>query len=101
MAAVKTEVLLIGPLKPVVIHGLEAVCTVHETAEAKDRDIFFARHATVRAIACSDTRESIPATVLSRFPGWKSSRRSVSATTISTSNGPRRTESSSPTRRTC
>ena len=56
----KKEVLLIGPLKPVVVKGLEAACTVHKAAEAKDRDAFIAAHADVRAIACSATTEEIP-----------------------------------------
>jgi lactate dehydrogenase-like 2-hydroxyacid dehydrogenase len=68
MAADKTEVLLIGPLKPVIVKGLDAAFTVHKAAEAKDRDAFFAQHADVRAIACSDTRESIPGSLMERFP---------------------------------
>lgn len=68
MTADKREVLLLGPLKPVVVKGLESVCTVHKTDEAKDRDAFFAAHAGVRAIACSATTESIPGSFLERFP---------------------------------
>jgi lactate dehydrogenase-like 2-hydroxyacid dehydrogenase len=64
----KKEVLLIGPLKPVVVAGLEAACTVHKAAAAEDRDAFIAEHAGVRAIACSDTRESIPGSLMARFP---------------------------------
>jgi lactate dehydrogenase-like 2-hydroxyacid dehydrogenase len=68
MAADKREVVLIGPLKPVVVRGLDAACTVHKLAEAKDLDAFFAAHSHVRAIACSDTRESIPGALMARFP---------------------------------
>ena len=68
MEAERKEVLLIGPLKPVVVKGLDAACTVHKVAEAKDRDAFIATHSHVRAIACSDTRESIPGNLMARFP---------------------------------
>src|ERR1700724_2141381 len=64
----KKEVVLIGPLKPVVVKGLDAACTVHRVTEAKDRDAFIAEHSYVRAIACSDTRESIPGNLMARFP---------------------------------
>jgi lactate dehydrogenase-like 2-hydroxyacid dehydrogenase len=68
MEAERKEVLLIGPLKPVVVKGLDAVFTVHKVAEAKDRDAFITTHSHVRAIACSDTRESIPGSLMARFP---------------------------------
>ncbi len=68
MAANKTEVVLLGPLKPVIVKGLDAVFTVHKAVEAKDRDAFFAGHSQVRAIACSATQEPIPASLLDRFP---------------------------------
>ena len=64
----KREVLLIGPPKPVVIKGLEAICTVRNLGEAKNRDDFIARHSHVRAIACSDTREAIPGALMARLP---------------------------------
>ena len=68
MTTDKPEVMLIGPLKPVVVKGLDAVCTVHKVAEAKDRDAFFAAHSHVRAIACSDTAGTSPAILMARFP---------------------------------
>src|ERR1700689_1676313 len=68
MTTDKPEMMLIGPLKPVVVKGLDAVCTVHKVAEAKDPDAFIAAHSHVRAIACSDTRESIPGDLMARFP---------------------------------
>jgi lactate dehydrogenase-like 2-hydroxyacid dehydrogenase len=69
MTADKREVLLIGPLKPVVVKGLEAVCTVHKLAEAKDHDGFIAARGKLRAIACSATTEMIPGGFMARFPG--------------------------------
>jgi lactate dehydrogenase-like 2-hydroxyacid dehydrogenase len=68
MTTDKPEIVLIGPLKPVVVKGLDAIGTVHKLAEAKDRDAFIAAHSHVRAIACSDTRESIPGDLMARFP---------------------------------
>jgi lactate dehydrogenase-like 2-hydroxyacid dehydrogenase len=68
MTTDKPEVVLIGPLKPVVVKGLDAICTVHKAAEATDRDAFIAARSHVRAIACSDTREAIPGELMARFP---------------------------------
>jgi len=64
----KREIILLGPLKPVVVKGLEAACTVHKAAEAKDGDAFFAAHSGVGAIACSATTEMIPGSFMARFP---------------------------------
>jgi lactate dehydrogenase-like 2-hydroxyacid dehydrogenase len=68
MTTDRPEIVLIGPLKPVVVKGLDAICTVHKVAGAKDPDAFVAEHSHVRAIACSDTRELIPGTLMARFP---------------------------------
>src|SRR5580698_9540696 len=68
MTTDKPEVLLIGPLKPVVVKGLDAICTVHKVAAAQDPDAFIAGHSHIRAIACSDTRELIPGTLMARLP---------------------------------
>jgi lactate dehydrogenase-like 2-hydroxyacid dehydrogenase len=68
MTTDKPEIVLIGPLKPVVVKGLDAICTVHKVAGTKDPDAFIAGHSHVRAIACSDTRESIPGALMARFP---------------------------------
>jgi lactate dehydrogenase-like 2-hydroxyacid dehydrogenase len=68
MTTDKREVVLIGPLKPVVVKGLDAACTVYKAAEAKDRDAFIGDHTHVHAIACSDTREPIPGNLMARFP---------------------------------
>ena len=40
--AAKPDVILMGPLKPLIVRGLEAICTVHKTAEAKDRNALYA-----------------------------------------------------------
>jgi lactate dehydrogenase-like 2-hydroxyacid dehydrogenase len=68
MAADKREVLLLGPLKPVVVNGLEAACSLHKVAAAKDREAFLAAHSDVRAIACSATTERIPGEFMALFP---------------------------------
>jgi lactate dehydrogenase-like 2-hydroxyacid dehydrogenase len=64
----KREVVLIGPLKPVVVNGLDSICTVHKAAAAKDQDAFIAQYSDVRAIACSDTAYRIPGDLMARFP---------------------------------
>jgi lactate dehydrogenase-like 2-hydroxyacid dehydrogenase len=64
----KREIILIGPLKPVVVNGLEAVGMIYKAAEAKDNDAFFATHRDVRAIACSATTERIGERFMGRFP---------------------------------
>jgi lactate dehydrogenase-like 2-hydroxyacid dehydrogenase len=64
----KREVVLVGPLKPVVVKGLDAICTVHKAAETKDHDAFFKAHSNVHAIACSDTAYRIPGTLMAHFP---------------------------------
>src|ERR1700730_9439202 len=68
MTTDKPEIVLIGPLKPVVVKGLEAVCTVHKAAAAKNSEAFFAEHSGVRAIACSATTERIPGSFMAGFP---------------------------------
>ncbi|HTZ04048.1 MAG TPA: 2-hydroxyacid dehydrogenase [Xanthobacteraceae bacterium] len=68
MSSAKPEIILVGPLKPLVVKGLDAACTVHKAAEAKDRDAFFAAHADVGAMACSATTELIPGSFMARFP---------------------------------
>jgi lactate dehydrogenase-like 2-hydroxyacid dehydrogenase len=68
MAGERTEVLLIGPPKPVIVKGLDAAFALYRAAEAKDRDAFLAEHARVRAIAVSATNEAISAGLMARFP---------------------------------
>jgi lactate dehydrogenase-like 2-hydroxyacid dehydrogenase len=68
MKAHNREIILIGPLKPLIVKGLDAVGTVHKTAEARDADAFYASHANVRAIACSATTELLGEPFMKRFP---------------------------------
>jgi lactate dehydrogenase-like 2-hydroxyacid dehydrogenase len=68
MDAKRKEVLLLGPLKPVVVNGLEAACMLHKVAAASDRDGFMAAHSDVRGIACSATTERVPGELMARFP---------------------------------
>lgn len=68
MEANKEDVLLVGPLKPVVVRGLDAACTLHKLATAKDSEAFIVEHSHVRAIACSATTERIPGAFMERFP---------------------------------
>src|SRR6266508_5487467 len=69
MAAEKTDVLLIGPPKPVIVNGLSGAFNLVQFSDAKDRDKFFAETAPrVRGIAVSDTSERIDGTFMSRFP---------------------------------
>jgi lactate dehydrogenase-like 2-hydroxyacid dehydrogenase len=62
------EIILIGPLKPLIVKGLDAVGTVHKAAEATNLDAFYASHANVRAIVCSATTELLGAPFMKRFP---------------------------------
>lgn len=68
MEANKKEVLLVGPLKPVVVRGLDTACTLHKLVTAKDPEAFIAEHSHVRAIACSATTERLPGVFMERFP---------------------------------
>jgi lactate dehydrogenase-like 2-hydroxyacid dehydrogenase len=67
MSTAKPEIVLIGPPKPVVTKGLDAIGTVYKATEAKDQDAFIAAHSHVRAIACSDTACKIPGALMARF----------------------------------
>src|SRR6202023_291312 len=68
MTTDKPEVMLIGPLKPVVVKGLDAICAVQKVAAAPRPDALIAGHSHVRAIACSDTACKIPGALMERFP---------------------------------
>jgi lactate dehydrogenase-like 2-hydroxyacid dehydrogenase len=68
MNATNHEVILLGPLKPLIVKGLEAVGTVHKAAEAKDSNAFYAAHSGVRAIACCATSELLGDAFMKRFP---------------------------------
>jgi lactate dehydrogenase-like 2-hydroxyacid dehydrogenase len=69
MAADKTEVLLIGPPKTVIVEGLSPAFELIRFAELKDRERFFADTAQqLRAIAMSVTSERLDRELMARFP---------------------------------
>src|ERR1700739_117033 len=68
MNATNREVILLGPLKPLIVKGLEAIGALHKSAEAKDLQSFYAAHANVRAIACAATSELWGDAFMRRFP---------------------------------
>ena len=68
MNSINREVILLGPLKPLIVKGLEAIGTVHKSAEAKDLHSFYAAHPEVRAIACAATSELLGDAFMRRFP---------------------------------
>jgi lactate dehydrogenase-like 2-hydroxyacid dehydrogenase len=67
MAADKSEVLLIGPARPVIARGLKNF-TVHSLAGAANRDAFLTSIAHVRAMAVSAPVEPIDDALLARVP---------------------------------
>lgn len=68
MNASNREIILLGPMKPLIVKGLEAIGTLHKSAEAKDLQSFYASHADVRAIACAATSEYLGDAFIQRFP---------------------------------
>jgi lactate dehydrogenase-like 2-hydroxyacid dehydrogenase len=62
------EIILLGPLKPLIVKGLEAIGTLHKPAEAKDLHAFYALHPGIRAIACAATSERLDDAFMRRFP---------------------------------
>ena len=68
MNASNREIILLGPMKPLIVKGLEAIGTLHKSAEAKDLQSFYASHADVRAIACAATSEYLGDAFIHRFP---------------------------------
>jgi lactate dehydrogenase-like 2-hydroxyacid dehydrogenase len=65
----KTDVLLIGPPKPVIVEGLNPHVTLHRLGDAKDRDAFLAEMAPrVRAIACSGTSVKVDGALMGQLP---------------------------------
>jgi lactate dehydrogenase-like 2-hydroxyacid dehydrogenase len=69
MAAEKTDILLIGPSKPVIVNGLASAFNLIKFSDAKDRDKFFADTApNVRGIAVSGTEERVNGAFMQRFP---------------------------------
>jgi lactate dehydrogenase-like 2-hydroxyacid dehydrogenase len=68
MNANSRDIILLGPLKPLLVKGLEAIGTLHKAAEAKDLQAFYASHANIRAIACAATSELLGDAFMRRFP---------------------------------
>jgi lactate dehydrogenase-like 2-hydroxyacid dehydrogenase len=68
MNAINREVILLGPSKPLIVKGLEAIGTIHKAAEAKDSNAFYAAHSGVRAIACCATSELLGDAFMRRLP---------------------------------
>jgi lactate dehydrogenase-like 2-hydroxyacid dehydrogenase len=69
MAAEKTEILLIGPPKPVIVNGLDPAVNLIRLSEAKDKDRLCAELAPrLRAIAMSVTSERMDSAMMGRFP---------------------------------
>ena len=68
MNANSREIILLGPLKPLLVKGLETIGTLHKAAEAKDIQSFYASHADIRAIACAATSELLGDAFMRRFP---------------------------------
>jgi lactate dehydrogenase-like 2-hydroxyacid dehydrogenase len=69
MPGEKTQVLLIGPPRPVIFNGLTPVFDLVKFSDAKDRDEFFTETAPqLRAIACAVTSEKVNAELMARLP---------------------------------
>ena len=68
MNTTNREIILLGPLKPLIVKGLEAIGTLRKSAEAKDLHSFYAAHGDVRAIACAATSELLGDAFMRRFP---------------------------------
>jgi len=62
------RIILLGPAKPLIVKGLEAIGTLHKSTEAKDLPSFYASHGEVRAIACAATSEYLGDAFMRRFP---------------------------------
>ena len=68
MNTTNREIILLGPMKPLIVKGLEAIGTLHKNTEAKDLPSFYASHSDVRAIACAATSEYLGDAFIRRFP---------------------------------
>ena len=69
MAGEKTEVLLLGPAKPLIVSGLKAAFTLHVAAEAKDAEALIAEIAPrVRAVAVSGPPGRVDSALMTRLP---------------------------------
>jgi lactate dehydrogenase-like 2-hydroxyacid dehydrogenase len=69
MAAEKTDVMLIGPPKPVIVNGLAGPFNLIKLSDAKDPEKLLAETAPrVRAIAVSGTEQRVNGAFMTRFP---------------------------------
>jgi lactate dehydrogenase-like 2-hydroxyacid dehydrogenase len=69
MAAEKTDVLLIGPPKPVIVNGLAGPFNLIKLSDAKDPEKLLAEAAPrVRAMAVSGTEQRVNGAFMTRFP---------------------------------
>jgi lactate dehydrogenase-like 2-hydroxyacid dehydrogenase len=69
MPGEKTQVLLIGPPRPVIFNGLSPVFDLVKLSDVKDHDKFFAQTAPrLRAICCAVTSERVDGDFMARFP---------------------------------
>jgi len=69
MPSEKPDVLLMGPLKPVILDGLAPLFNVHRLADAKDREALIAEVADkVRGIAVSYSDQKVDGPLMSRMP---------------------------------
>src|SRR5258705_13086434 len=69
MAAEKTDVLLIGPAKQVIVKGLAGPFNLIKFTEAKDRERFLAESARcVRGMAVAATEDRVNGAFMQRFP---------------------------------
>jgi lactate dehydrogenase-like 2-hydroxyacid dehydrogenase len=65
----KDEVLLLGPLKPLIVNGLSAAFTVHTMAEGADQDSFIGSLAPrLRAIAVSGPPALVDPALMTKLP---------------------------------
>lgn len=66
------EVLLTGPVMPLIREGLEACFTVHRLNEQADKEAFIAGHAAkIRAIVPGGGHGRLDGSFMSRFPGLR------------------------------
>lgn len=69
MAAEKTDVLLIGPPKPVIVNGLAGPFNLIKLSDAKDPEKLLAEAAPrLRAMAVSGTEQRVNGAFMTRFP---------------------------------
>jgi len=68
MNTTNRAIILLGPMKPLIVKGLEAIGTLHKNTEAKDLPSFYASHSDVGAIACAATSEYLGDAFIRRFP---------------------------------